>query len=162
MQSEEISTQTHAEFGRRGRELREGASHVKNTGASATASHVRERLRRRYFPNPVRILFVGESPPVSGRFFYQADKHCSRKRRNDQISFRRFFTRTAARVTCRCLPTRRIISPRNSISFRPSSTSVWHSSSYIRHSAEAGSRRGRQAQSTWSAARLGTIKRGMS
>jgi hypothetical protein len=33
----------------------------------------RERLRRRYRPDQVRILFVGESPPASGRFFYQAD-----------------------------------------------------------------------------------------
>ena len=33
----------------------------------------RERLRKRYRPSPVRILFVGESPPASGRFFYQAD-----------------------------------------------------------------------------------------
>ena len=33
----------------------------------------RERLRRRYRPARVRILFVGEAPPASGRFFYQAD-----------------------------------------------------------------------------------------
>lgn len=33
----------------------------------------RERLRRRYRPDRVRILFVGEAPPVSGRFFYQGD-----------------------------------------------------------------------------------------
>lgn len=33
----------------------------------------RERLRRRYRPTPVRLLFVGEAPPASGRFFYQAD-----------------------------------------------------------------------------------------
>ena len=33
----------------------------------------RERLRRRYRPVRVRILFVGEAPPESGRFFYQAD-----------------------------------------------------------------------------------------
>jgi hypothetical protein len=32
-----------------------------------------ERLRRTYRPRKVRILFVGESPPASGRFFYQAD-----------------------------------------------------------------------------------------
>lgn len=36
-------------------------------------SNSRERLRRRYRPDRVRILFVGESPPASGRFFYQAD-----------------------------------------------------------------------------------------
>ena len=33
----------------------------------------RERLRRRYRPDRVRILFAGEAPPASGRFFYQAD-----------------------------------------------------------------------------------------
>jgi hypothetical protein len=33
----------------------------------------RERLRRRYRPEAVRILFVGEAPPASGRFFYQGD-----------------------------------------------------------------------------------------
>lgn len=33
----------------------------------------KERLRTRYLPKRVRILFVGESPPASGRFFYCAD-----------------------------------------------------------------------------------------
>ena len=33
----------------------------------------RERLRKRYRPDRVEFLFVGESPPASGRFFYQAD-----------------------------------------------------------------------------------------
>jgi hypothetical protein len=33
----------------------------------------RERLRRRYRPDKVKILFVGEAPPASGRFYYQAD-----------------------------------------------------------------------------------------
>lgn len=33
----------------------------------------KERLRKRYRPGCVRLLFVGESPPASGRFFYQAD-----------------------------------------------------------------------------------------
>jgi len=32
-----------------------------------------ERLRRRYCPETVTALFVGESPPASGRFFYQQD-----------------------------------------------------------------------------------------
>ena len=35
------------------------------------AEAARERLRRRYRPARVRILFVGEAPPASGRFFYQ-------------------------------------------------------------------------------------------
>jgi len=32
-----------------------------------------ERLRRRYRPARVRLLFIGESPPASGRFFYRRD-----------------------------------------------------------------------------------------
>ena len=30
-----------------------------------------EGLRRKYRPEQVRLLFVGESPPASGRFFYR-------------------------------------------------------------------------------------------
>jgi hypothetical protein len=33
----------------------------------------RERLRRRYRPVRIRLLFIGESPPASGRFFYRQD-----------------------------------------------------------------------------------------
>src|SRR5580693_7073198 len=36
-------------------------------------ARARELLRKRYGPARVKILFVGESPPASGRFFYQAD-----------------------------------------------------------------------------------------
>jgi hypothetical protein len=43
---------------------------VKLRGKNSSA---RERLRRRYLPDRVQILFVGESPPASGRFFYQQD-----------------------------------------------------------------------------------------
>lgn len=43
---------------------------VKSESRGATN---KERLRRHYRPDRVRILFVGESPPASGRFFYQAD-----------------------------------------------------------------------------------------
>ena len=32
-----------------------------------------EALRRRYRPACVRLLFVGEAPPASGRFFYRGD-----------------------------------------------------------------------------------------
>jgi hypothetical protein len=39
--------------------------------SQSTAS--RERLRRSFRPEQVKVLFVGESPPASGRFFYQAD-----------------------------------------------------------------------------------------
>jgi hypothetical protein len=35
--------------------------------------HSNERLRRSFRPKKIRILFVGESPPASGRFFYRAD-----------------------------------------------------------------------------------------
>jgi hypothetical protein len=38
-----------------------------------TGLQSRERLRQSFHPKKVRILFVGESPPASGRFFYQAD-----------------------------------------------------------------------------------------
>ena len=30
-------------------------------------------MRAKYRPDQVRLLFVGEAPPASGRFFYQAD-----------------------------------------------------------------------------------------
>lgn len=33
----------------------------------------RERLRRSYRPACVRLLFIGEAPPASGRFFYLAN-----------------------------------------------------------------------------------------
>ena len=33
----------------------------------------RERLRRSYRPGRTKILFVGEAPPASGRFFYKGD-----------------------------------------------------------------------------------------
>ena len=41
--------------------------------AKTNSLAARERLRRSYLPKRVRILFVGESAPASGRFFYQAD-----------------------------------------------------------------------------------------
>jgi hypothetical protein len=40
---------------------------------NSEAARARERLRRRYRPAHVHLLFVGEAPPASGRFFYQAD-----------------------------------------------------------------------------------------
>src|SRR5271170_6457266 len=40
---------------------------------SSKGGQARERLRRRYRSARVRVLFVGEAPPASGRFFYQAD-----------------------------------------------------------------------------------------
>src|SRR5437899_2982713 len=33
----------------------------------------RERLRRRYRPSEILLLFIGEARPASGRFFYRQD-----------------------------------------------------------------------------------------
>jgi hypothetical protein len=46
---------------------------MKRSRADVKATAARERLRRSYRPRRVRLLFVGESPPDSGRFFYRAD-----------------------------------------------------------------------------------------
>jgi hypothetical protein len=46
---------------------------IEKSQAERSASIARERIRRRYRPDPVQILFIGESPPASGRFFYKAD-----------------------------------------------------------------------------------------
>ena len=42
----------------------------------------RERLRRRFLPERVRVLFVGESPPAAGSFFYAADSELYRATRD--------------------------------------------------------------------------------
>ncbi len=41
-----------------------------------------ERLRRTFRPEGVRLLFIGESPPASGRFFYQRDSGLYRAMRD--------------------------------------------------------------------------------
>jgi hypothetical protein len=41
--------------------------------ARTEAAVPKERLRLSYCPARVQMLFVGEAPPASGRFFYQAD-----------------------------------------------------------------------------------------
>jgi hypothetical protein len=38
-----------------------------------TGTVSRERLRRSFRPARIRLLFIGESPPASGRFFYSAN-----------------------------------------------------------------------------------------
>ena len=38
-----------------------------------TARRQREHLRQEFRPAAVRLLFIGESPPASGRFFYRRD-----------------------------------------------------------------------------------------
>ena len=42
----------------------------------------RERLRLRFRPERVRVLFVGESPPVAGTFFFAADSELYRATRD--------------------------------------------------------------------------------
>jgi hypothetical protein len=57
------------------------------TGSSQPkVAAARKRLRRRYRPARVRMLFVGESPPASGRFFYQADSGLYRAMRQTFLS----------------------------------------------------------------------------
>jgi hypothetical protein len=51
-----------------------------------TWARSRERLRRSYRPARVRLLFVGESPPASGRFFYRADSGLYRAIRQTFLS----------------------------------------------------------------------------
>ncbi len=46
----------------------------------------REALRQSYCPGRVRVLFVGESPPASGRFFYHANSGLYRAIRKAFIS----------------------------------------------------------------------------
>ena len=41
----------------------------------------REELRRKFRPADVRVLFVGESPPAAGTFFYAADSELYRATR---------------------------------------------------------------------------------
>jgi hypothetical protein len=57
----------------RSRSNRESRSSPRLAKSEARRSIARERLRGSYRPSRIRILFVGESPPASGRFFYQAD-----------------------------------------------------------------------------------------
>ena len=42
----------------------------------------RETLRERFLPKQVRILFIGEAPPASGRFFYSANSGLYRAMRD--------------------------------------------------------------------------------
>jgi hypothetical protein len=41
--------------------------------SAATTTREREKLRQSFRPARVQLLFIGESPPVSGRFFYCAN-----------------------------------------------------------------------------------------
>ena len=42
----------------------------------------RERLRHSFHPARLRLLFIGESPPASGRFFYRGDSGLYRAMRD--------------------------------------------------------------------------------
>ncbi len=44
--------------------------------------HRRETLRRMFRPACLRFLFIGESPPASGKFFYRADSGLYRAMRD--------------------------------------------------------------------------------
>ena len=35
----------------------------------------REKLRQKYLPDPIKVLFIGESPPDGGTFFYCGDSN---------------------------------------------------------------------------------------
>jgi hypothetical protein len=64
-----------------------------------------ERLRRRYLPETVRLLLIGESAPASGRFFYRRDSGLYRAIRaafqvaDDRITDENFLDRFRA---CGC------------------------------------------------------------
>lgn len=49
---------------------------------SRQSRHQRETLRSSFQPGRLRLLFIGESPPASGRFFYQRDSGLYRAMRD--------------------------------------------------------------------------------
>jgi hypothetical protein len=57
----------------------------KTVGTQVGAVESRERTRRRYKPQNVHILFVGEAPPASGLFFYDANSGLYRAMRDTFI-----------------------------------------------------------------------------
>jgi hypothetical protein len=59
----------------------------------------RESLRREYLPRDVRVLFVGESPPAAGTFFYAANSVLYRATR-DAFGCGDDFLGTFARLGC--------------------------------------------------------------
>jgi hypothetical protein len=67
-------------------DTRETVAPMKMSNENPKTAAARERLRRHYRPARVRILFVGESPPASGRFFYQADSGLYRAIRRTFLS----------------------------------------------------------------------------
>jgi hypothetical protein len=69
-----------------GSQCHERFSKESQVGWALQAEAARERLRARYRPARVRILFAGEAPPASGRFFYQADSGLYRAVRQTFLS----------------------------------------------------------------------------
>jgi hypothetical protein len=69
--------------------------------ASDTTS--RERLRRSFRPARIRLLFIGESPPASGRFFYSANSglyramHAAFQIADDEVDGENFLAKFQAR-----------------------------------------------------------------
>ena len=59
------------------------------TGGSALPIARQESLRRSFLPSAVGLLFIGESPPASGRFFYQADSGLYRAMRDAFVAIDR-------------------------------------------------------------------------
>lgn len=53
--------------------MKQGAGRVAMRDLTVAPSRHLESLRRRYQPDVVRVLFIGEAPPASGRFFYSGD-----------------------------------------------------------------------------------------
>lgn len=50
-----------------------------------------ENIRERFKPNKIKVLFIGESPPASGGFFYKEDSLCG----YTQQSFAKIFPEAA-------------------------------------------------------------------
>jgi hypothetical protein len=51
------------------------AVYAEDVAGASSSDDSRERLRSQYRPNDVEVLFVGESAPDGGTFFYSADSH---------------------------------------------------------------------------------------
>jgi hypothetical protein len=56
--------------------------HVKSMTGEQLQMTSREHLRRQYRPADLRLLFIGEAPPASGRFFYHQDSGLYRAMRD--------------------------------------------------------------------------------
>jgi len=60
-----------------------------------------EALRQRYLPQSIRVLFLGESPPASGTFFYAANSNLYRyTQRAFEEAYQRRWAAGAEFLTC--------------------------------------------------------------